>query len=272
MQKLEKTGYLVLGFAAIGSAVLDVLGFADGARWSIQAILALCGALLMAHLLLVRRIDTLEGNVVQQVRKIDEALGRPAALLLSMKDVFPGALSRDALAAKEYIIDTNLNQGYPYNEAESPQVAYRDVRDRRLAAHELRFQQVVVIHHRSVLEEVMRKLRFAEEESALLHLRVYEPKDPMPTLHVMSFDGRGYYLGGYHLGEPGLRPQALYLDGEVTNRFFGDYWNYLWARARPLNERGIDWVALGRIARRLGLEDVEFEALKERASKINLGR
>jgi hypothetical protein len=108
---------------------------------------------------------------------------------------------------------------------------YRNKRDERLLNREITLRQLVVIHHRQHLEEIIHMVeRFRNSDR--YELRGYEPAAlPMPALSLWSFDDRHTYAGSFYVGSPLVADEMLSVTDDQLNRWLLNYWHELWTQA-----------------------------------------
>jgi hypothetical protein len=207
-------------------------------------------------------------QAVRQKRGLDmirTMIGGVDVETLDVKWAFPSQTAQRVRGARKYILDTSLNRDVPHVHAlSSRQVRYRRIRDERVRKDEIGFRRVEVIFHKQHLETVVRRLLMFEGHD--FHVRHYDPPPQViPILHIMSFDGEGFYLGGFYPSDSPIEERVVYVRSKEINELLRDYWHVLWLRGRPLNEGGvIDWTELKRIGKNVGMSDEEFEKMVDR--------
>jgi len=124
-------------------------------------------------------------------------LGGTDVALLDMKWAFLRQIAQRAREARKYILDTNLNRDVPHIQTLSSwQTLYHRIRDERVGKDDIGFSRVEAIFHKQHLETVVRRLLAFRAHD--FHVRHYAPPtQAIPILHIMSFDGEGFYLGGF---------------------------------------------------------------------------
>lgn len=231
---------------------LDVFGIVEFTVVTAAILLTL--GLLSFGTLATRK--TLEGlnNSLQK-------LGGTGIEVLEMKTEFPQQIAQRTRVARKFILDTNLNEEVPHSPLASPQEEYRRIRDERVMKGEIVFRRVEVIYHRKHFESVLQGLLMFE--GCEFYLRHYDPPaQVIPVLHLMSFDGEHFYLGGFYPSGASIEEKAVYIRNDEVNAWLREYWQLLWQRAKPLNDgRIINWEELKRIGERFGIVGEEFDGL-----------
>lgn len=202
------------------------------------------------------------------------AFRRPSSHIeiLEAKQSFPQHLVQSISNVQKFVLDTSLNYEHAaLPGTDDPQWDYKQIMQRCVSRGEISFRRIEVIFNRERLEEVLRKLLVYQELEYFIRY-YYPPSEPIPVLHIMSFDDEHFYLGGFYPSESPAEELVIYIRHPEMARFFHDYWNILWLKAKPLNEgRRIDWAEVRRIASYFEIDDTEYEsmitALKEEVQR-----
>ena len=206
-------------------------------------------------------------SLVRQLKtKLQWCIENPKDMLLQTlegKRAFPRQLVRSALRAQKFVLDTNLIEEKP-RELNSPYAEYRQILESRLRKGEIAFRRVEAVYTKERLERIVRRL--LANEGRDLFIKHYEPPlRAMPLLQMMSFDDKDFYLGGFYSEASPSEERVLYIRQPEVARCLQEYWSVLWMNATSFHEGdAINWHELGRIGKRLGLSDEEFEQMVSR--------
>jgi len=201
-----------------------------------------------------------------EFEKLQSKLGVANISILDSKCSFPQNLEQHVFKSTSFILDTALNYE-TVSGPDDPQRRYKEILDKRIKNKEISFRRVELIFSRKRLEKVIQNL--LKYEGIEYFIRIYDaPPKPIPVIHMMSFDNRHFYLGGFFPAESPTEEIVLYVQNDEIAKLLSEYWNELWRRAKPLNEnKQINWDELKNIASKIGIDEVEFEQIINKIKK-----
>jgi hypothetical protein len=250
----------VLGLTSLVAIIIGLLDFTPFINLSTDAMLRI---LIVASGLLMGTAVAQSARRKFEIIELRESLGLMDIEVLDGKKTFPQHLAEGIHRAKNFVLDTNLNEETRIG-LEDDQIFYRQILDERLKKRDLSFRRVEVIFTRERLETVIRRLLMHEGQEYYIG-HYYAPQKAIPVLHIMSFDGEGFYLGGfYSAGTAGVPAQErmVYIRQPEINDYLRDYWEILWRGAIMLNPNGkINWKELEQIALHINISAFEFQEM-----------
>jgi hypothetical protein len=203
-----------------------------------------------------------------EISELKNALGVAEAQLLDNSVEVPQHLVASVLTAERFVLDTRLSSSFPslptaYLSLPGVYGEYHRLLYKRVSEGKLYFHQVEIIFHRYGLQSTIFRLLLYEGHR--YYLRHYEPPPKaIPIMHMLSFDGNIYYLGGFYhaAGEVAGPAQRLRIREPNVAKLFRDYWDALWNGGISLHDgKEIKWEELKRIGLRVGVSEDEFQKM-----------
>ena len=252
----------ILGLSALAAVVIGILDFTPLVDIADEKVLVRMA--LIAIGLLMSAVVIQEGKRSAEIKALRDAVGTSSVELLSGKE-FVLRAERSIARARNFVLDTTLSATYAGVTRKHPLSArdtYYYTLYKRLQNKEIVYRRIEVIFNRERLESVI--FRLLVYEGMNYYLRYYDPPpEPIPVLNLLSIDHEEFFLGGFSSSDVYLGGFAFIKSAQM-GPFFKAYWDNLWFSAKPLNEAGrIDWDELERIARRIGMNREEFDAMVE---------
>jgi hypothetical protein len=252
---------VICGFAAIVFAVLD---FAQIIQLTQEAMLTMiltaCGMMMGATV----------AQSIQRNNQVDAVLGSLDTSKTESIDStdYNSYIKQNIYKAKRFVADTTLHQvAAPTNFCHPIDVPnhFANALYKRLQKKEITFWCVETIPSKERLEWVIYRLLVFQ--GLRWYIRYYDSNvKPIPALNIMSFDNEIFIIGSFYGNTiPGEGVTDVSINNPKICYLLTAYWNNLWLNAKPLNEGDrINWDELKAIGVKLGIADIEFDAMINR--------
>ena len=224
----------ILGIVAIAAAIYDLIG---GNQVNPSVLVAVLALLLLEVVLQRRRIENSKDDIINSLK------GLRIEVYSNGKD-FEDAKYRQLLMTEKSLYDMELCP--PKLPAPDPQIprterAHRKLLNERVTKGEITFKYVQVIYDRPQFESVLRKLFQFYKYKYYIGYFVGAP-EVVPVLNLMIYDDVHFFIGGYY--GPTVRgdDRNIYIQHDLIGQTLQQYFDYLWSKARLLNEnQAIKW-------------------------------
>lgn len=174
-------------------------------------------------------------------------------------------LSLKLLADAQIVQSTRLAMNYVQPPAIQSRFKMEQVR--RMKEGSLSIEKIEILYVPGRIRDIIYNFRAYRN----LNYRVRylpTPPHPIPMPNFYAFDMTNFIFGGYHVTHPPTNSQNLWLSGEIWNRFLSEYWIALWQQSLALSELDDPMYELRSIARAIGLDDQQWQALCAEAEEI----
>jgi len=239
---------LVLTICCVIGIVLSAYDLAGGNQLNGSLLIGILSLLVLEMVFQRVRLDKVREELIRSLK------GVRAESFTTGKD-FADTKYRLLLETEDHIHDTELclppkpSTSSALLEQES---AFRQLLNERITKGEITYKYVQVVHDRLHLESLLRKLfQFSGYKYYLGYF--VGGSETIPVLNVMSFDDKHFLVGGYYGPSGRGEDRNLYIQHEDVQMTLRQYFDYLWSKARLLNEnRATNWDEVKRCGLQLG--------------------
>lgn len=197
---------------------------------------------------------------------------QPSSIILidDWNDLY--AHSRLAIGkAKKFILDTTFTamRSHHITHPKDYPESYEYTIYNRVRNQEIYYRRVEVIYNKERLETLISRLLVHEGFNYLVRYFDPPPK-PFPVFNSLSIDNNSIYLGGFYFDDPPIDAKFfVFIENKNFGDFYNSYWNYLWSKAKPLNDGGrINWEEIKIISSRVGMTSDELESISRKWEQI----
>ena len=252
----------ILGFVAIGMTIYDFIG---GNQLSPSLLVGILGLFLVEIILQRNRFEKAKEETIHSLKgvKIQRFVD---------DNEFANAKYRTLLTTNSFVYDTELCKPKLSSteniDSESP---FRKSLHDKIKNGKLTYKYLEVIYSRAQFENVLEKVFEFHKYSYYIGYFVGAP-DVIPVLNIMIFDDKHFFIGGYYGSSARGESKPLHIQQEEIGQMLRQYFDYLWSRAKLLNERQtINWDEVYHCALGLGYSNDELnQTVATIAEKVGL--
>jgi len=226
----------------------------------ILSISSFFGVIQISPPFLVAVLDLLVIEIIRQnasLEKIkDEIIGSLRGVYVEVftdKNEFADVKKRLIKSARR-IYDMELCLPYTINPSSATiqESKHSKLLNKKIKKRKLTYKFIQVCYDKGHFEKILRKLFQFNKYNYYIGCFIGAP-EVIPALNVMIFDEKHFLIGGYYGPTARGNDRNLYIQSEEIGKTFLDYFNYLWSKAKLLNDNHkVDWEIIKDCGSKLG--------------------
>jgi hypothetical protein len=253
---------IVIVLSSVVGIGLSIYSFIGGNQISQPLLVGVLSLLVLEAILQRVRFDNTKEEIINSLK------GVRVETFTSGKD-FADERYKLIMTADRFIYDTELCLlSHPSSlpsttQADSP----RKLLNERVVKGEINYKFVQAVYGRDHFESLLKKLfQFCKYNYYIGYF--FGAPEAIPVLNIMIFDDKHFLLGGYYGPSARGDDRNLYIQNEAVGATLRQYFDYLWSKARLLNEnRAINWDEIRYCGLKLGYTLDELNALVSRIAQ-----
>lgn len=260
LKQIGIDGIVIILSSFVGIS-LSIYSFLGGYQISQPLLVGVLSLLVLEAILQRVRFDNMKEEIIRSLKGV-------RVETLSGKD-FHDERYKLILTADRFIYDTELClPPRPSSPSSSAQESSpRKLLNERVSKGEITYKFVQAIYDRSHFESLLKRLFQFYKYNYYIGYFVGAP-DTIPVLNVMIFDDKHFLLGGYYGPSARGEDRNLYIQNEPIGATLRQYFDYLWSKARLLNEnRAVSWDEIRYCGLKLGYTLDELNATVSRIAQ-----
>lgn len=253
---------IVIILSSVVGIGLSIYSFIGGNQISQPLLVGVLSLLVLEAILQRVQFDNTKEEIINSLK------GVRVETFTSGKD-FADEKYKLVITADRFIYDTELCLPPRPSSPSSPtqESSPRKLLNDRVVKGEITYKFVQAIYDRSHFEALLKKLFQFYKYNYYVGYFVGAP-ETIPVLNVMIFDDKHFLLGGYYGPSARGEDRNLYIQNEAIGATLRQYFDYLWSKARLLNEnRVISWDEIRYCGLKLGYTLDELNATISRIAQ-----